>query len=431
MKAIKINSIYLFFFLAIFTTGCCVDGEDVKDFAVDQLLGDGDNSPSHSGCVWDCDTSNLVVVWQHPIQKDSSRAEVKEIIFDGSNIYYNGCFTTVYARDAQYGEVLWEWNDYHPKSRGNGATDIANSETTLFINAHDETHAVEKISGQNNWVYSTMDDGGGGDSRISTGDEKVFHIHIPDCQSHFKETYLVTANTNQLKANLPQWDTLCSFFAEKDKFVFAETPKVWLSPYNETILLTTVQHWSINGIDDHTDLIAYNLTQRDTQFVIQEIVPDAVGRPDFAIHNNHAAILFPSGLAYVDLITEKRKWLKSASGTNHFNRYKMYLNDEVIIVNQRQQTCAFETHSGNLKWKNTELGGTYFYEEYNGKVIGSNSNIVAVDMRTGEVTLDEGSPNIFSFASANFYNQGLTVDTQNGLIYTSDNRFIQCIKIPF
>ncbi len=431
MKAIKSNSIFALFFLAIFTTGCCVDGEDVKDYAVDQLLGEGDNSPSHSGCVWDCDTSNLEVVWQHPIQEDSSRADVKEIIFDGSNIYYNGCFSSVYAREAQYGEVLWKWNDYHPKSRGNGATDIANSETTLFINAHDETHAVDKVSGQNTWIYSTMDDGGGGLSRISTDDQNVFHIQIPDCESHFKETYLVTANTHLSRNNLPTWDTLCSFFAEKEMFVFAEPPEIWISPYNETILLTIVHYWSSDRVNDHTDLIAFNLTRRDTQFVIQDIIPDAVGKPDLAIHNDRAAILFPAGLAYVDLIEEKIKWIKSASGTNHFNLYKMYMNDEIVIVNQRQQTCAFETRTGNLKWKNTELRGTFFYEEYNGKVIGINSNVVAVDMKTGKVIMDEGSTNIFSFASANYYNQGLAVDTQNGLIYTSDNRFIQCIKIPF
>ena len=381
-------------------------------------------------CLWNCETSNLKIVWQHPVEEDTSQAHVKEIIYDGTNLYYNGWFESVYAREKQYGDLIWEWNDYHPNSRGNGSDDLANATATLFVNAKDETHAVDKISGQNQWVYSTEEDGGRGLSRISANDQNVFHIHIPECEIHSTQGHLVTASTYQSKTNLPQWDTLYSFIADEERFVAVETPEVWRSSNDEVILLISVHHWGDDNSKNHTDLVAYNFTKKDIQFIIQDIVPGAVGKPIISIHGEKAALLYSSGIACVDLVKGERKWLKSESGNFIFNR-SLYLNDEMIIVERNRVLHSFSINYGNFIWKNanTDLIGAKFFGEYEGKLIGINGNFLMLDMTNGEIIMNEVSPNNAKYSTENYFNEGVVVDTENGLVYTSDNRFIQCIDV--
>jgi len=240
----------------------------------------------------------------------------------------------------------------------------------------------------------------------------------------------VSTGINLLKAEQVRWDTLCSFFAEKNRYVFTDAPTIWVSPDNETILLTTVQYWGDDSSKNHADLIAYNFTRRDTQFVIHDILPKSMGKPDVAVHKDHAAILFGSGLAYFDLIAGEKKWIKSADNSESFMYRGQYSNDEMIIVPGNLKTYAFDTKTGNLIWENDQLYGARFFAEYDGQLIGSTTNVLILDINSGEILLDEKSPNQLKYSTANYNYQGFAVDIENGFIYTSDTRFFQCIKIP-
>ena len=420
MKAFsKLKTFNIGFFLLLVLGSCIKENLDYE------------YSPASSlpPCYWDCDTttytSNLEIVWQHPLEVNSSPYRHSDIFLEGSNLYHNGK-VSFYARNTQDGELLWEWSDYHPNAHKGNLTDCADAESILYLNARDETYAVDKYTGENQWIYSTDDFHANGQPAISTDGQKVFQIQTAYCQSFFDTIYLVSAG-GHFENEAIQWDTLCTFSAKNGRYLTATHTAVWLSPENEVIILTPVNHWGNDGLGEYTDLVAYNYTRRDTQFVISDFMTEAQGKPSISLDGNYAVFNFSRNVVCFDLLNEQTVWTKDQSPS--YNAQTVSVLNEMSIFSDENRTIAYETSTGHWIWKNIELTRAKFHGEYNGKLVGGGSKLIIVDKQTGQILLDEFSPNRQEHSNA--YYGKLAIDAEKGLIYASDNHTIQCIKIPF
>ena len=97
---------------------------------------------------------------------------------------------------------------------------------------------------------------------------------------------------------------------------------------------------------------------------------------------------------------------------------------------------AVDFNTGSIIWENqnaSHSGQNMIYHK--GKVYwegdqGGLGVIKALRVSDGVVTWTFFTPNTKKYSNANYGLCGIAIDHENDLLYTSDLRFMQCIKIP-
>ena len=389
-------------------------------------------------CVVDCDTSKLEVLWQEPLHIDSGAyGSFDPIVYQNnvlfSLIYYSDT-EILKMRDGKTGGIQWEWEPPFGKGYSSFSNAVFLKENKLIYCGENEVYSINMDDGKTNWAYDNQA-GMCGWPRIKVWGDFVYHIHQP-CGAADNIAYLVRTEID----DGTEWDTIFTQLIKNGYSPGLELPDFWLNPQGDTILffINRMVNFSISSdTSNKVDLLAFNLTQRKLEYEIEEF--DATGKANFhppLVWNNRIYVQGHHTIYCFDAASGQKLWASEYKGAGEHTSTGnlLIVNDKLVSYSNVGNFYVFDPWSGVEIRKVSDAGS-------NGPDMVAHEGIVyygnigdgrlhAIDVETGKHIWRERSPNRKNgFPGANFLH-GVAINPELGCLYTSDNHFAMCIKLP-
>ncbi len=393
-------------------------------------MGDDDMilPPPPAPCVYNCDTSKLTVLWQHPINKDTLECgSIHPLVLDDGVL-----FSETYCSDKEVlqklnkytGNPIWYWDEYS-NSTSASTHAVFIYQNNIAYNSGVNISLIDGENGQSVWTISPHPDNGW--PRSVVFGNYVFTPRHTDGNNGYD--YLVRINIET-----GQWEVLYTRYVTNGYTPSLEPPGFWLKSNGDTVLVFQNRS-TANSFPHHgqIDLFAYNMTQGNMEWEIIDLDADGNSnvRPPLVWEDK---IYFAgSRMMYcIDAPTHEIIWTKPL--------YQMLMsnwliaNEKLIVKPDNDEIFALNPHTGEEIWRETGSGETCGDMVYHDGMVYFNclgtGKLYAVDVETGEHVWAEHPPNRKKgFKGASFYD-GVAVDPERGVLYTSDEFFALCIKLP-
>ena len=264
--------------------------------------------------------------------------------------------------------------------------------------------------------------------------DHVYHVQHPDEGGiHYTESYLVRAHVNQ-----GVWDTIYTLKEENGYRPDIYPPGYWVSPESDTVLVFQNRQWHFSPNDGKIDLIAYNMTQDSTLYVLSDLDPQGesnVGPP--LIWEDKIYFAGKRTMYCIDVQTGEILWKKFFTGFGEtlYTCNWLVVGNKLIVKPDNQNIYALDPLAGNEIWKKTDSGATCFSDMvyHDGRIYfgcWGTLTIHAIDVETGEDLWNLESPNRENGYPTADFATGVAISPELGYLYTADLYFAMCIKLP-
>lgn len=391
--------------------------------------------PIDTSCVFGCDTisSNLKIVWQAPIGivdtsfQTAGRILLSDAYFSTTR-FFRGPDNIVAPRDLQTGELLWTWSDPVELADGSSIGDIDHTQDKMVVCGWSDIFVINTHLGQTEWKTDVKTMNGSGGVRISLIEDFVYHIHFNKIPNP-DYTYLVRSPIQH-----PQWDTLFSISKEENGGYASgiEPPVLWMHPNGDSILVFHNRQHNFSTSHPRGGVYAFNLSQ-DTLLWSLEGYNPARGLTPYVYDNKIYSE--GNGVGCLDAFTGEVLWEKrfGIPNENTGSGSVLVADDKLIVKTVEHTIYALDPNTGAQIWRTEDAGSTPTpIQYYNGAVYYSSigkGKIFGVDVQTGEVILEERSPNRSDFPAATFTWSGVRIDQETGYLYTADGHFVMCVDL--
>jgi outer membrane protein assembly factor BamB len=387
-----------------------------------------------------CDTcavseQKLQIVWQQPLWIDTGQYNSFPPVYWNGKILFSVEFDDreiLRMRDAATGSLLWEWDDHLGGGNSIGIySSFVHGNKILYCSGN-EVYAIDLENGETIWGYKNPT--GKGEIIMNVIGDYVYHVHRPDEGGiHYTESYLVRAHVNQ-----GVWDTIYTLKEENGYRPDIYPPGYWVSSANDTILVFQNRQWHFSPNDGKIDLIAYNLTQDSTLYVLSDLDPQGESnvRPPL-IWGDKIYFAGKRTMYCIDVQTGEILWKKLFTGFGEtlYTCNWLVVGNKLIVKPDNQNIYALDPLAGNEIWKKTDSGATCFSDMvyHDGRIyLGcwGTLTIHAIDVETGEDLWNLESPNRENGYPTADFATGVAISPELGYLYTADLYFALCIKLP-
>ena len=399
-------------------------------------------------CVIDylCDSSKLEIVWQQPLSTDTAEWVSTEppIIFENNVLFtrftFNEQIDTIKQLNRFTGKLEWAWADYQGRIRFLADNKIYFSDNKYIFTTWNDVYAINASTGKLSWV-TLMPTGGEGDPFMNIANGKLYHSHIKKENRKIVASYLVRSNSD-----LGKWDTVFTQPTIGNLEPRAKPPAVWIAPSGDEILIFQIRYVDFSPtIVQRVDVIAYNATKKEIYFRFDNIDPYFVGSVLLPyVLNNKVYVPLNRSVVCFDLIEKKKVWEKDFGFGHFFNSGQpfLYAENQFFVKPGDRTLYQLDPNTGAEIWADKEAGSGASDMVYNEGIIyytgDGTGKIYALDISTKKYIWAEKSPNYFynkfngkkRYDNANIGFGGIAIDPVNRLLYTSDNYFAMCLKLP-
>lgn len=396
----------------------------------------------------DGDTSILQVVWQKSIAPDSSQCRSQApLIYNDGVVFTKGCETggeMISYFNGKNGDKIWSWNNYLFKERNPGIYDGVSQYTSLaFFNDNLERviYSLDLKNGNTKWS-TQIDSGSVAASAVNPQNGYAYNVRTFFLLDRLEKSYLM-----RTKFDSGVWDTV---YVQQpiDRFVpSCELPTIWKSPIGDEIALFQIRYYNFDSTKGRIDVLAYNISQNKEYFRFNDIDKSQAGTVNSPyIYGNRAYVPLARTILCLDMNEKKILWSKDFNVNQGFftgNHPFLIANNKLYVKPEDKVLYALNPDTGDQIWADTDNGYSSSKQMifYNGVIYytsNASGKIYAIEESTGKKIWAEPSPNYFKgaynqyrrFDGANIGSTGIAIDTANNLLYTSDNYFIMCLKLP-
>lgn len=391
-----------------------------------------------------CDTCNvakgLEVVWQEPLKSDTSDGCYgKHHTVVGNDILittmFGGAKNILRLFDGQTGTEKWSWDDPAEISGGELIPDLEYHNGEIVICSYHDILVVNAGTGATIWKTDTKTKGGSGGPRISVFDNQIFHSHYGN-NAPFNEMWSLVRSC----LASPNWDTLVLFnLSQNGNYTGSfESISRLPSPNGDTILFFQNRQFYFDyPFGNRLDLYAWNITQKRYEWIINDPEPldgnSSVGDP--VIHDGKLYFRGGYTLFCIDIATGAILWQRKFE--NHLEHLVIsalvLAEGKLILQTAYGFLYALNPQTGSIIWKSEWHGGNckqMLY--YKGNVYfasGGDGKLHAVRVSDGRTIWKEKSPNAGKYGTSSI-TTGIAINEQLGYLYTTDDRYLICIKLP-
>ena len=397
-----------------------------------------------------CDTSKLNLIWQRPLNSDTSdRSSQMPVIFKDYVVFTGGLADeTMNMLDAKTGNQIWDWKDYLIKDNrnnlsGNGSNSkgILLKNDNLLLNTGNEIYCVNANNGQTVWTNEVPNRTGHPHFTI-IGDD-VYHIHEKIVNKSYISSTLVKRNINN--------GTWLSVFKQDSigKYESSlEMPTLWTAPNGHDILVFQARFLNfsdLSGKADRVDVVAYDTKDQQEYFRFENIDNYNHGSTKLPfVLNDKAYIALQQKIVCIDMLTKSILWQKDFGSGGNFSSGQpfMFVENKFFVKPDDRRLYQLDPNTGAEIWVDRDNGsGCSDMVYHNGLLYytcSGNGKIYAIEVATGNKIWAEPSPNKFANkmngnrrrSSANIGAGGVAINPTLGYLYTSDYYFGMCLKLP-
>ena len=397
-----------------------------------------------------CDTSKLNLIWQRPLNSDTSdRSSQMPVIFKDYVVFTGGLADeTMSMLDAKTGNQIWDWKDYLIKDNnntlsGNGANSkgILLKNDNLLLNTGNEIYCVNANNGQTVWTNEVPSRTGHPHFTI-IGDD-VYHIHEKIVNKSYISSTLVKRNINN--------GTWLSVFKQDSigKYESSlEMPTLWTAANGHDILIFQarfINFSDLSGKADRVDVVAYDTKDQQEYFRFENIDNYNHGSTKLPfVLNDKAYIALQQKVVCIDMLTKSILWQKDFGSGGNFSSGQpfMFVENKFFVKPDDRRLYQLDPNTGAEIWVDRDNGsGCSDMVYHNGLLYytcSGNGKIYAIEVATGNKIWAEPSPNKFPNkmngnrrrSSANIGAGGVAINPTLGYLYTSDYYFGMCLKLP-
>jgi outer membrane protein assembly factor BamB len=380
------------------------------------------------------DTSFFSVLWQVPLTPDTSEVlSGKKIIENGDIINVMGFSTPdniLNKRSGDSGEIIWSWNDSRITDGSETALldGLLYKEGKVMLGSQRYSFFINSDNGQNIFV----DNPG-----LATRRYLVFNSIVEDYifrsidpldgpNSQFSE--LVYYDLKNLEsAKLAYYQPNENDFAPDLLSVTG-----YRNQNQDLILIFQNRQYRFSPGRGKVDLISYNFSQ-DTLMWKKEDMTIARSSNVIppVIYQDKIYFAGSKNIYCLDLFTGDEIWHTNPSPTNsgYFTSHYKIIDDKLIVNDDEWNLMALEPSTGETLWHIPEMGNTNTLEHYGDILFVSNDNLIAIDIKRGEIIANFPSPNLEVRPGASFYSEGIGIDHENKKVFVSDGYFLICLEI--
>lgn len=379
--------------------------------------------------------SNLEILWQTPHYPDTSARDVIQLdeLYLGSPLFelvLNLPGARYQLFDGITGNMSWEWNEqkWIKTSYGKGH----GSWNHLFIaNDWSQRIAIDMNTGQTAWHTQIDDPDACGQPRIGIFGDYIYHS-VNECNGqHRRYAFIERTHISTLAKD-------SVFFLHQDD-VDGYSPDfesfgMWINPLGDSILFfqSRMIRWDGQN-DDRVDVFALNLQNKEVVWSHTDIEPSGGSSIWDPIVWDDKFYFQGSGTLFCfDASTGEILWTHYFNHlTEHLGATKSIIRNGKLYVHPEGNTLyCMDALTGDILWKNDKVGGAPSHElqYHNGIIYWAWDALWAVDAETGETLWKEYSPNFSWARPAGFSNNGVLIDHDRGILFTSDRYFAMAIK---
>jgi outer membrane protein assembly factor BamB len=414
------SPIYILFSIILFTIvySCKKDNATI-------IIPPNNNIPP---CIF-CDTtsSKLEVIWKKPLHIDTLESiSTEPIIVNGNAIFTLWPKGTeaekIMAFNLINGEKEWE-KESISTSHTNTRNSLINFENNILYKASGKDICLlNGQTGENLWCYNPNEDGLNGDVLLNRIGNSYYREHNQGDKNN-RISYLI-------KGDL-ETGSISTIFSKGMEDGFTPRlmpPGLWINQQNENILFFRNRKYNWDENETLSDVFMYNADMEELEYEWKNV---PWSNSSLYIFDDK---IYSSGndtMYCVDIISKEIIW-KEYIGQNAFSNF--FIEKNVLIVNPDNRTImGLNPQTGETIWQETDSGSTCSNMHYHDGIVYFSSLgrglLYAVDIETGEHIWAEKTPNKQAYSNANF-GMGITIDKENGYLYTTDAYFVMAIKLP-
>jgi len=377
--------------------------------------------------------SKLEVVWQRAASQDMTRRWIHVHDVRNKKVLYSSSFAlmpaTLQVRNSITGSYLWTYHDWIslPSELYLTSNVFAYDNDLIIVEDNGNVYAINYNTGETFWYYT--DTGWPlGSNRIA---DHFYTIHKTGEWHDITSSSLVRIPAQPFFSG---WDTLYTQYAVPDSFPLISFPVLWVNPPGDSVLVFG-ESQGYNGSPSSAGrsknmLTAWNL--RTSNVLWQYVGLKGVYTAPPLVDGDRIYLMGASVYCH-DLNTGNILWEKKIDGG--FGDTPLAFQDILIVQTGSDGIWGFNKYTGEIIWHNKDaVGGAGRLALFEGIIYlaSGHGRLCAFDAQTGRTIWNERSPNRFNpkTSEASFSLTGVAIDTQYRLLYTSDEFYIMCIKLP-
>jgi len=324
--------------------------------------------------------------------------------------------------DVSTQELIWEWKDYIPGTRGGFSSYEVIDDKFLYLNSNHEHYCIDLETGLTVWKHKLPFKNG--DSKSSHFGDKIFHHRGYGGWWAFPDSTII------FMADIHDgiWHPILKTVKDDDNYSSnLIPPSVYLDGQGDTILILQDRRGRPNPSPRHsTELYAYNLTKKVVKWRVQNIAPTDVSSqinpPVLDLENKRVYFLTRFTVFCFDLETGAEIWKVPLD-------YAGVVSGNYFLADGKLIT---KTDQGYLIAFNASTGSRVYYEKMGGccveniKVVGdriyfTDQALFVADVRTGKQKWYYGWGN---------FTGGVAVDEANDVMYSVGSYYLYALEKP-
>ena len=382
-----------------------------------------------------CDTATVAppfnTVWMSPIGISDSLYYTVGRTLLGEDFYltirnFRGPNNAIVARDLSTGEVKWTFSSPEELEDGSSISDIKLYEDKIVISSWSHILVVGSQTGNLIWKSSVEIENSdtAGETQISVHNGYIYHSHT-DRVVNGDDLYYVRS-----PIDAPQWDTL--FSVHKSDYTgfspYGTSPSfVDLNGQTSGIFLTRLYNFSTH----HSKEIYYSYN-----FELDSVVWTSQGAGGTPVVVEDKIYTFSrTHIQCFDAYSGELIWDQQLANSleDAFGGNLIVVENQLVVKTDWHTIYSLNLETGDINWRTENAGTTpTLLQYYNGNVYYStigNGKLYGVNVQSGEVILEERSPNEKFNPNATFTWSGVRIDQETGYLYTTDGVFAMCIDL--
>lgn len=383
------------------------------------------------------DTSYFAPAWQKPIVPTKAQATVWNPVLcsDGNILFrrmFQGADSVLRLYDGATGKLVWSWQ--HPDIRDGsdiGGNAIIYTNNRVLVGAWHKVFSIDATTGQTQWYTNARlnHPNANGNPRMWLQGNMLYHSlyspGAPFCDSTFLVRTSVAAG---------RWDTLLALSNPKT-YPSIESLTSYVDAQGDTILFFQNRQMLRSNTYPRMDVLAFNLRTRSIVWQQDSIDGNSTVMPAL-VHEGKVYFMGNQTLSCFDAATGNPLWKKVfASNGESFTKSNLLISDEKLIVKpDNGNLYALDKITGAELWKNTQSGFSpnelYLYHGYILFTASGDNGIWVHRLSDGKLMHRFQSPNKAAHSDA-YITTGLAIDAQRGLLFTSDDYYMMCLRMKF
>ena len=403
----------LLFFLLLITFACCKPKEPID---IPPVI----DEPTYDG--------KLEVVWQTPLLADSAHANtITPIVYNNDVVISSRSYSEnkepFQLFDGETGEIIWTWDNPECIGIPNEGHVMYNNKLALCDNIN--VHVLDLDTGNEDWNSQEHSNR----FRLSQVNDNIYWTYL---NKGFKPDTCILVRSGFDNQN---WKNVFTLVKTNDYNPGIEPPVSWENTNGETVLLFQNRSYNFDIGDGKIDFYAYNIDQESVEWMHEDITlsgNSSIYKP--IVYNDRVYFQGSNSLHCFDIASGLLVWERLFAGAGFITCTMIMAEDRLIANGDGQDLWALNPETGETIWNNTTIkshnSGNMIYHD--GIIYFSsagNGTLCAVRLSDGSTIWEEDSPNDDGWNN-NSFGAEIAINAELGCLYTIDDVYAMCIKLP-